>query len=55
LLLMLPKKKLPEDYRSEEDLSFWDTVKSLGSDALHAGERVAADAAKKEIARRLGE
>jgi len=27
----------------------------MASSALHAGERVAADAAKKEIARRLGE
>ena len=37
------------------DASFWDVVKSVGSSALHAGERVAADAAKREIARRLGE
>jgi len=39
----------------EMDASFWDMVKSAGSSALHAGERVAADAAKREIARRLGE
>jgi len=36
----------------EEDLGFFS---SLASAALGAGERIAADAAKKEIARRLGE
>merc|ERR1711881_772731 len=34
---------------------FGSVAKSLASGALHAGERVAADAAKREIARRLGE
>jgi len=34
---------------------FGSMASSLASGALHAGERVAADAAKREIARRLGE
>jgi len=32
-----------------------DMLKSAGSGLLHAGERVAGDAVRKEIARRIGE
>jgi len=39
----------------EMDASFMDMLKSAGSAALSAGERMAGDAARREIARRIGE